>query len=182
MQVGLKMKNRCLVYLSYLVLVTMITTMVSFARYATTNTAINTVSVARPVLAYVPISAERNGTPITELTGGIAVANSEPGDVIEYVFEIRNYDGVNRNQVMMKYKPTVTFNPPAPGKLLPLSYTLEANGSYPDAGSGWTYLGYDGDITHSYTLTLTWPAASADPAFRSKVQSINIQIDSQQTD
>lgn len=161
-------------------MVSLVVTAVSFSRYSTTVEGGAQVSVAKPVLAYTAGSLALNGVPLTTSGGGISLTDVRPGDVLVYQFDIKNFDGTDQNQVLMKYGIGVVFDPVP--TVLPLSYTLEPAAAYPSAGGSWTYLGFGAPITHSYTLTVTWDAAEVDPGYMGKAQAIQVQINSQQAD
>ena len=56
------MRKMYFVYLMYLTVVTLIVTAVSFSRYATVVEVSASVSVAKPVVRYVPVSGMFNGS------------------------------------------------------------------------------------------------------------------------
>lgn len=166
------------VFLAYLIIVTLVVTAVSFSKYSTSGQSSDDARVAYPVLAYVPISVMLNGSPIDDFHNGIDISNALPGDVLVYNFDICNYDGDKLNEVLLKYRISVVFNPP--DIELPLEYTLAPAGPYEAAGDGWTFIDAGTHITHSYTLTVTWPADYNDSAYTGRQQSINIKIESEQ--
>ncbi|MFA5528935.1 MAG: hypothetical protein WC996_10020 [Peptostreptococcales bacterium] len=180
----MKIKKRYYAYLLYLIIVTLIVTGVSFSRYQTIVESSATASVAKPVLAYVPVSATLNGVELTKIQAGIDVSEVLPGDELVYQFKIRNFEGtesnIEVNQVLLKYIIHVTFDPSVPN--LPLTYDIEPTGVYPSAGGNWTYLSFGSQITHSYTLTVSWDESEIDPIYKDKQQSIHIQIDAEQAD
>ncbi|HSN95474.1 MAG TPA: hypothetical protein VLR89_10500 [Anaerolineaceae bacterium] len=174
------MKKRYLVYLAYLLLVTLTVTAVSLSRFSTTVQSSAQVSVARPVLNYVPQSLTLNGVAYTSSGNNLSLSDLKPGDSLVYKFDINNFEGGLMNQVKLQYRVSVFFDPATP--TLPLTYTLVPDGSYPSAGSGYTYLGFGSAITHGYTLTVNWAAGELDPAYANKAQIIRIQVDSYQAD
>ncbi|MDD4493244.1 MAG: hypothetical protein PHV32_02670 [Eubacteriales bacterium] len=171
---------RLYVYLIYLLVVTFVVTGVSFSRYSKIVPASDEATVAVTVIEYVPISASYNGSPITDIEEGLSLTDMEPGDEIVYNFEIRNFDATKQNQVLMKYMISVLFDPSP--SLLPLDYTLTPGGSYPSPGSGWITMGFDGEITHSYTLTITWDEGETGQEYSDKEQNVRIDIDFVQMD
>jgi len=173
--------RRFYAYITFLVFITMIVTAISFSRYAHTITGQSNTQVASVVVAQVPVSAYLKGEPLTGIESGINASDMLPGDELVYNFNIVNYDGSNTNQVKVKYNVSVAYTPSDP-MLLPLSESLTANGTYPSAGGGWTYLGFGSQITHSYTLTITWDENLIDPSYKSLTQNINIVINVEQVD
>lgn len=163
-----------------MIVVSLVVTAVSFSRYSTTVEGSAQVTVAKPVLAYTAGSLELNGVPLVTSGGGISLTDVQPGDELVYQFDIKNTDGIDQNQVLMKYVVSVVFDPDP--TVLPLSYTLEPAATYPSAGGSWKYLGFGAPITHSYTLTVTWDEAEVDPGYMDKSQDIQVQINSQQAD
>jgi len=174
------MKKRYYFYLIYLIVTSLVVTTVSFSRYSTTVEGVSQVTVARPVLSYVPQSLTYNGNPVLDFSEGISLSDIMPGDVLVYEFDVQNYDGSSQNEVLLKYLITVIFDPEEP--TLPLSYTLLPEDTYQSAGGDWVYLGFGSQITHSYVLTVTWDEEEDDPMYTNQEQDIMIQIDSEQAD
>ena len=174
------MKKRHYFYLIYVIVVSLVVTAVSFSRYSTTVEGSTQVSVAKPVLDYTPGSVSLNGVPLVTSGGGISLTDVMPGDELVYTFDIANYDGTHENQVLMQYLITVAFDPYP--TVLPLVYDLAADGAYPSAGGSWTYLGFGSQITHGYTLTVSWDEGEVDPDYIGQAQNIQVQINSQQAD
>ena len=174
------MKNRLFLYLSYLVLVSFVVTGITFSRYDTVTSGSDEANAAQAVFEYVPISATINGDPIADIQNGISVADVKPGDELIYYFDIKNYDGSNINQVLLKYNIDVSFSPNP--TTLPLTYLLTPADSYPSAGGNWIYLGFDSEETHSYMLMVLWAAADDNPSYIGKQQNVQIQINTEQAD
>src|SRR5665647_904531 len=170
----MKMKKGYIVFLLYLLVVTVVVTAVSLSKFSTTGEGTATVSVAKPVLVYLPQSATLNGT------GILNISNLLPGDILVYHFDIVNFENSNLNQVLLKYKITVDFSPALPN--LPLSYTLVPAITYDSAGGGYIYMGFGEQITHSYTLTITWDEAYGKAAYVDKQQLLQVKIDAMQVD
>jgi hypothetical protein len=163
-----------------MLMVTLVVTAVSFSRYSTVVEATDTVSVAKPVMDYTPIGITFNGVPMSGFESGISLSDVQPGDVLVYTFNIKNYKDADINEVLLKYLITVVFDPTP--TTLPLSYSLVAGDTYPAAGGNWVYLSFGTQITHTYTLTVTWDSEDDDPAYTGQAQDIEIQIDAQQAD
>lgn len=174
------MKGRTSLYLTYVLVVSILLTGISLSRFSKAVSGAGFAKVARVVFEYVPISATLNGDPVS-VEDGIDVSDAKPGDVLVYVFELRNYDGTYTNQVLLKYNISVLFDP-APGNL-PLTYTVTpASSLYPPVGDGWVYMGYDGETTHSYTLTVNWDDTEVDPSYLNKQQTIQVEVSAEQVD
>lgn len=169
--------NRRYVYLIYLCVVTLVMTVVSFSRYSTTVEGGDLAAVAAPVIDYIPVSAQFNGDAIDIIGEGIVLSGLEPGDELIYVFDISNNDGTRQNQVLLKYKIAVTFDPDP--KTIPLTYTITPAMEYQGTGE-WTFLGFDGLETHSYTLTVLWSGEEDDMSYFDKEQQIEITINTEQ--
>jgi len=176
----MKMKKGYIVFLLYLLVVTVVVTAVSLSKFSTTGQGTDTVSVAKPVLVYLPQSATLNGTGIPNISSGLNVSNLLPGDILVYHFDIVNFENSNLNQVLLKYKVTVDFSPALPN--LPLSYTLVPAITYDSDGAGYIYMGFGEQITHSYTLTITWDEAYGKAAYVDKQQLLQVKIDAMQVD
>lgn len=174
------MRKRYYVYITYLLIVTLIVTAVSFSRYSTTVEGEGAVTVAKPVISYVPGSAALNGQPVADISGGIELSDIKAGDVLVYKFEIHNYENSDINQVLLQYRLSVSRYPETPD--LPLDYSLVPDGTYAQAAGGWTYMGFGEEIVHGYTLTVSWDAGHNDPAYNDKEQKLQITIDTQQAE
>ena len=174
------MKKKYYVYLIYLSVVTLVVTVVSFSRYSATVEGGGSVTVAVPVIEYIPVSATFNDEPITDITGGgIVLHDLRPGDELVYRFNISNHDGARRNQVLLKYDISVAFDPDP--QVIPLEYTISPAAVYRSQGE-WTYLGFEEQETHSYTLTVLWSGDQYDMSYLDKEQLIEIRIDTEQAD
>ena len=162
-------------WIVFLLLLTMLATGVSFAKYVTTVTGTGTVSVARPVVKYIKsTTAMLNGSAVA-WPGGLSAL--KPGDTIVYQFAVVNFDGGLHNEVTMKYKLTVDH----PGNTLPLNYVISsANAGTPV--DGWYTMGFGGSITHQFTLTATWPGTINSNAYANKQQPVSIQLEAHQVD
>lgn len=174
------MKKHIHIYIIYLALFSFIVTGVSLSRYSKTLAGSETVKAASPVIACEPVSMTLNGDPVG-IEGGLSVGELIPGDVLVYRFDITNDSGTARNQVLMKYRVSIAFSPADPANI-PLTCALIPDGVYPPAGDNWTYMGFSGEETHSYTLTITWDEAMDDPANMNQQQEVLIQIDAEQAD
>ena len=161
-------------------MVSLVVTAVSFSRYSTTVEGGTQVTIAKPVLDYIPGSLTLNGVPLEGSGGGISLTDVMPGDVLVYEFDIKNYTEDADNQVLLKYVITAVFDPDP--TVLPLEYTLVPDAAYSSAGDGWIYLGFGSQVTHSYTLTVSWDEGEVDPGYVNQAQSIEIRINSQQAD
>lgn len=158
----------------------MVVTVVSFSKYSTIAEGSSSAVVAIPVIDYVPVSASFNNEPVPVASGGgIMISDLQPGDELVYQFNICNYEGTKVNQVLLKYAINVAFEPDP--KLIPLTYTITPAAGY-QSQDEWTYLGYAGYMTHSYTLTVVWSEELYDSAYLNKEQKIEIRIDSEQAD
>ena len=80
---------------------------------------------------YGPQYATLNDNLITDLSDGININDALPGDVLVYRFDILNFNGDKINEVLLKYKITVTFTPST--VVLPLDYTLQPADYYESA-------------------------------------------------
>lgn len=174
------MKKRYYFILIYLIVNTLIVTAVSFSKYSTVAEGSSQVTVAYPLLTYTPRSLTFNGEPVSEIGEGLSLADVMPGDVLEYKFDIENFEGSDVNQVLLKYLISIVFDPSEP--TLPLKYTLVPDGAYPSAGGDWIYLGFGEQLTHGYTLTVMWDEDETDPSYTNKQQDIQIEISTQQAD
>jgi hypothetical protein len=149
------------------------------SRYETTVTGSSSAVVGQAVIDYIPVSATLNGEPIDAGSGGINISDLSAGSELIYKFNITNFKGDNTNDVLLKYKISVSFNPDP--KTIPLTYTLTPDGAYQSAGDGWILLGFDSEETHSYTLKIVWSEADIDPAYLNQQQSVKLTINAEQT-
>jgi hypothetical protein len=174
------MKKRVPIYIIYLALFSFIVTGVSLSRYSKSVADSNNVAAAKTIVEYIPVSTTLNGVPITAKEGGLSVSDMKPGDVLVYHFNVTNFIGEDINQTLMKYCINVIFDPePA---LIPVEYILSPDGIYPSAGENWTYISFESEETHGYTLTVTWDEALNDPEYLNQQQDIQIQINAEQVD
>jgi hypothetical protein len=168
-----------IVYLFYLLLISLVVTSVSFSRYSTVFAASGTVTVARPVLECTAVGLKLNGDEVVDFDEGISLGGIMPGDVLVYDFAIKNHDGALQNEVLLKYLITILFDPD--DAALPLDYSVAPKASYPQAGGGWVNMGFGAPITHEYILTVWWDEDDDDPGYVSREQTIFVQVDAQQT-
>ena len=174
------MRERIYIYLAYLLMLSFLLTGISLSRYSKSIPASSQAKVAQAVFEYVPVSATLNGVPVSPIESGINISGAMPGDVLVYIFDIRNFDGENMNQVLLKYDISVIFSPD-PGAL-PLEYEVVPAASYQSAGGTWTLMHFGVEETHSYTLTVTWDEEESAPEYVSQTQTMQIQIDVEQVD
>ena len=174
------MKKRLPIILAYLLVVTFAVTGASFARFRTTGSVSDSATVAKVAFDYVPMSATLNGEPIFTIDGGISVGNVQPGSVLIYTFQVRNYQGANLSQVLLKYSISVSFDPSA--RVIPLTYSLTPNDTYPSNGSGWYYMTPGSQKTQSFTLTVLWASSDSQETLTGQSQSVRIKVDAQQAD
>ncbi len=145
-------------WIVFLLLLTMLATGVSFAKYVTTVTGTGTVSVARPVVEF----AEESLTDILAM---------RPGDSAERAFSVTNR---GQNQVKMVYRLSVQNLPNT------LSAVILRDGA-PVNLSDWTGMGFSSEEVHHYTLNLTW-TGSADAASMGQSWSPSIRLEAVQVD
>lgn len=156
----------------YLLLVTLLATGVSLSRYATTIAGSGSVSVARPVVEYLP--GNWTGDP----------ANFKPGDTLSYTFSVRNYDASgNRTQVTMQYGVSVALKAPA-AQAFPFSRTLYLKQgaddvAYPADGMD---LGHSQDQQHDYRIIFDWPANENGGAYMNLEQQLEVVVAASQVD
>jgi hypothetical protein len=173
------MKNRLYIIITYLVLISLVIAGVSMSRYETTVAGSDVAAIGQAVLDYIPVGATLNGVPITT-SGGINISDLSPGSTLVYKFDINNYKDGNLNQILLKYKISVSFNPDP--KTIPLTYTLTADDTYQSSEDvGWVLLGFTSEETHSYTLTIVWDGAEIDPAYLNQQQTVQLKINAEQT-
>lgn len=173
------MKNRLYIILTYLLLTSLITAGISMSYFKTTMTGSGEAVIGHPVIDYVPVSATLNGELITDFGGGINIADLTAGSEMVYKFNINNYKNGDINEVLLKYRISVSFDPDP--KTIPLTYTLIPDDIYQSAGDGWILLGYTSEKTHRYTLTIRWDEADIDPVYLNQQQKLRLKIDAEQT-
>ncbi len=175
------MRNRFYIFMTYLILITLVVLGVSMSRYETTMTGSSSAIVGQAVLDYVPVSATLNGEPISDVSGGINVSELSAGSELIYKFNINNFKDGNLNEVLLKYKISVSFDPDP--KTIPLTYTVTPDEAYQAAegGDGWVLMGFESEETHGYTLKIVWDGADIDPAYLNQQQKIQLRINAEQT-
>ena len=111
-----------------------------------------------------------------------------PGDSKTIGFTVSNKNDATVSEVVLNYSVSVetTGN-------LPLAYTLAPKsggeaGTYVESnasGRKWTggalSLG-DSDVTHTYLLTVTWPADKADESLADEIDLVTLTVDAQQAE
>lgn len=173
------MKNRIYMFLTYLVLISLIIAGISMSRYETTMTGSGEAVIGAVIIDYVPRSATLNGEPITASSGGISVSDLGPGSEVIYEFDIKNYKDDHLNRVLLKYKVSVILDPEQ--QTIPLTYDLTPDGTYQSAGDGWVLLGHSTEETHSYTLTIVWDEEDINPDYLNQQQVLKLKIEAEQT-
>jgi len=173
------MKNHIYIFLTYLVLISLVIAGISMSRYETTMTGSGESVIGAAVIDYVPRSATLNGEPITSSSGGISISDLNPGDEVIYEFDIKNFKDDNLNRVLLKYKISVILDPVT--QTIPLDYTLTPSGTYQAAGDGWVLLGHASEETHSYTLSIVWDEEAIDPGYLNQQQMLKLKIEAEQT-
>lgn len=173
------MKNHIYIFLTYLVLISLVIAGISMSRYETTMTGSGESVIGTAVIDCVPRSATLNGEPITTSSGGISVSDLNPGDEVVYVFDIKNFKDDNLNRVLLKYKVSVILDPET--LTIPLNYTVTPGGTYQAAGDGWILLGHASEETHSYTLTIVWAEGANNPIYLNQQQMLRLKIEAEQT-
>lgn len=173
------MRNRFFIFLTYLIIVSLAVLGISMSRYETTMTGSSGAVVGRPVIDYVPVSATLDGEPIDAGSGGINISEMTAGSELIYKFNINNFKDDIQNEVLMKYKVSISFAPDP--RTIPLTYTLTPDEAYQSAGDGWVLMGFDSEETHSYTLRIVWDGGDIDPAYLDQQQKVQLRINAQQT-
>lgn len=111
------------------------------------------------------------------------IGNMLPGDTIEYLFNIKNTDDTNKNEVMLNYYIKIVI----PDDGLPLTYKiyditdgeekeLEVNNNQTELIS----LGFENIENHKYKLKLTWPEDKNDVAFSNTNMKFDIEVYAEQ--
>lgn len=173
------MRSRFYIFLTYLILISLVVLGVSMSRYETTVTGSSNAVVGQAVIDYIPVSATLNGEPIDADSSGINISDLNAGSELIYKFSINNFKAGKTNQVLLKYKISVSFYPDP--KTIPLTYTITPDGAYQSAGDGWIFLGFGSEETHGYTLKIQWNEADIDPAYLNQQQSVKLTINAEQT-
>ena len=173
------MKNRLHIYITYIALISLLMAGISMSRFETTMTGSGEALVGRPVIDCVPISAELNGEPVAMSGGEIDISGLTAGDELVYRFSVNNFKGDITNEILLKYKVSVSFDPDPP--TIPLTWTITPEAFYPSAGGGWTLMGFEPAVAQGYTLTVRWDESKTDPAFLNRQQSLRLKIEAEQT-
>lgn len=165
-------KPRWIPYLVYGIIVAMLVSTVTLSRYMSTVSGTGAVSVASVALdGSIPID----------------VKNMVPGEGRTVTFSVTNEKDGQISDVAQSYTVTVSTT----GNL-PLHFTLSAAAS-PSTGYALTRIGqtdvwtggalpHTTDTTHTYTLTVTWPANETDPKYAREVDAVTLTVDAQQAD
>lgn len=174
-------KGRIISYIIYLALACTLVFGITYARYSSKVTGNVTAKTA---------SVEMNSTiNLTDQLGGMT-----PGSSKKIEFEVTNKKERNVSEVGQEYSITIdtTGN-------LPLTYTIAGDSAAPasekyvtavEESSGetnykWTggVLPYSADgITHTYTLTVTWPKSGDEDnsAYSDEIDQVTLTVDAKQ--
>lgn len=165
----MKIKTPPLRWLIYLLLLTVLATGVSLSRYKITLAGSGSVSVARPVVEYVP------GT----WTGNPSAF--KPGDTLEYTFSVRNYDGSGHTQVTMHYDVNVNLTNPA-AAAFPFTKALYFNqgGIYVAYPSGGMAFGFTTDQQHDFKIVFVWNPADNAVGYMNLSQELKVMVSAYQ--
>lgn len=153
-------------WIVFLLLLTMLATGVSFAKYVTTVTGTGTVSVARPVVEFLSNNA-------------VTIEGMQPGDIRDFAFSVTNR---GQNEVTMKYALSVV----TPNGW-PISAVILGENGLALSPAEWEIMNYSSEeIKHSYTLRLTWDASAPGSAVSDNMgqtwDSLRIHLDAVQVD
>lgn len=166
--------GRVVRYLACLVLAFAVVLGATYARYVQEVQGQGTGTVAA-----VALGLEGSADLTSELQG------MKPGDKREVKFAVTNAESGTKSEVAQTYDVSVetTGN-------LPLTFALTPNddaggeGSFAAGGSDLTWTGgvlpFGNDVSHSYTLTVTWLADRTEPALADEIDRVVLKIDAQQ--
>ncbi|HSK69080.1 MAG TPA: hypothetical protein VLA21_07445, partial [Candidatus Limnocylindria bacterium] len=149
--------------LPLLLLLTLLTTGVSFARYQTTLAATGTVRVAKPVVELV-------------MPPPSAFSGLRPGAAVNASFSVKNNDGAGAvSEVTMRYR--ITAVPQDPGAL-PQQYacTIRDAGGNTVSPDTWFTLGHSAAQEHQYTLSVVWNAGMNGVEYQNLQQAVNVLL------
>lgn len=172
-------KRRVVAYLLYFSLACTLVLGVTYARYSSAITGTGSAHVAA-------VELELNEPlDLSEQLQGMT-----PGTERKLSFEISNAKGTSVSQVAQDYSITVNTT-----GSLPLIFTLAHSdsttaGTYADTPSNaegqpvWTWSGgalpHSEEITHTYSLTVTWPAEQADAHYADEIDLVTLTVDAKQ--
>ncbi|MBC8570587.1 hypothetical protein [Zongyangia hominis] len=156
-------------YLFCLSLICMAVCGVSYARYASSvnGSAIATVAA---------VAGEMRNT-------AIDVSGMQPGDTKTVEFAVANYSGGKTSEVAQEYTVTVktSGNLPFTFTLTPKAGTENPAGSLKNTSGVWKstagFLPAAEQTTHSYTLTITWPAGQTAPDYMDEIDTVTLIVD-----
>ena len=153
-------------WIVFLLLLTMLATGVSFAKYVTTVTGTGTVSVARPVVEFLSNNA-------------VTIEGMQPGDIRDFAFSVTNR---GQNEVTMKYALSVV----TPNGW-PISAVILRENGMEVSPAEWEIMNYSSsEIKHNYTLRLTWDASASGSAVSANMgqtwDGLKIHLDAVQVD
>jgi hypothetical protein len=174
------MKKNILIYILYLIILTICVANFSFSRYETSVEGTDEARVAKAVFDCVPVSAVLNGETMTGISDGVTVSNAEPGTELIYTFNICNFSDTDINEVHLNYNIQVEFSPSTPA--LPLTYTLQTSGggTYPEGS--WVDMGYGTPSFDTYILTVNWDESDDGEEYLDTQQTIKIKMTVEQLD
>lgn len=163
-------KPHIVTWLLFAVILTLLISSTTLSRYLTTVSGAGTATVAAVAMEKGEVSFD--------------TANLKPGGTAAYTFAVTNRREGRVSDVAQSYSVTVT----ATGNL-PLAYSLEPLDSTPAlskiAGElVWTggSLPHTKATTHTYSLTVSWPADRKSAALADEIDLITVTVDAQQAD
>lgn len=175
--------GRAVLYLLYLTIACTLVVSATYARYSSDTRGQAAATVAAVALD-VTSSASR-----LDLTAHLQ--KMHPGETRKIEFSVTNQKDGRISQVSQDYSIAVntTGNLPLTYQLAPLSQNPEGtfvqqNGITADHTITWPggmLPGSGSGITHTYTLTVSWPSDQTDERYASEIDLVTLIIDSEQT-
>jgi len=176
--------GRAVWYLLYLTIACMLVVSVTYARYSSDVHGHATATVAAVALDVTSAASQ------LDLTAHLQ--KMHPGETRQIEFSVTNQKDGRISQVSQNYSIAVntTGNLPLTYELAPISQNPEGtcvqqNAITTDLTITWPggLLPVSGSsITHTYTLTVSWPSDQTDERYASEIDLVTLIIDSEQVD
>ncbi len=148
---------------------------VTFARYVTVVQGQGSGDVAAVALGL-------TGDSTADLTSQLQ--GMKPGESRTVNFAVTNTVDKTTSEVAQNYSVSIetTRNLPLKFELTAITPGVDKGEVATGSGSPWTGgdLPYGSDVTHSYTLTVTWPENASDSALAYEIDRVVLKVDAQQ--
>lgn len=140
------------------------------SRYVSESNYNNNLEIAKPIIE---IESDSNKK----------IENMLPGDTAEYIFNVKNTDNTNKNEIMLNYYIKVVI----PENGIPLTYKIYdiTNGTEKEINinsnkTDLISLGFENIENHKYKIKFIWPKDKKDYSYANKDMKFDIEVYAEQ--